>query len=444
MGDDESAVTGDMSRQTGSEPVSYSELYEKYDINTSYRHPTSYGTAESYYGNGKYPPDWGANRDDISDSVGGRKEAIYEYQDGRCARCNRGLDEYGYHCHHYLPLSEQGTNELENLVGLCEDCHHLIHPNNSQLSGDWRDAPLFPHSDADRRVATVRTADHPLEERQFGIDLRLLEATSSPGENANSTSEATYSLSATDALTAQGSLDQLLQNRGLAPDGTAVVRVTDEHGSPVDGQSVELKLYFDDHDPVLLEQETDMRGRVETALPAHTAGYARVYTDGQTVDTELTETADGWTATLEFPSETSAPPAGNSRSPADSASSAGNSGSPADSASSAGNSGSTAGSESSGDRFGDDIMEIVIGAVVAPFYLLYVGVKYIVYLIIAIVLLNLVFAVPLGTLSFLWDFWSGNPYGFGSGVRYLISFGLIAFVVSWSVFWAMLWEKADP
>lgn len=414
----------------GDGDVTYSDLYEKYSIKRAYQHPSSYDEGESYYGNGKYPPDWSTKRDDVADPIGGRKEAIYEYQHGSCARCNRSLDEYGYHCHHYLPLSNKGTNELQNLVGLCESCHKLIHPNNDGMDGDWRDAPLFPHSDADRRVATIRKAVHALENQQYDRKLRLLEATSAPGENDNSTSDATYSLSATDALTAQDSLDQMLRHRGLEPRGRAVIEAIDQTGSPATDHRVEVKVYFEEYDPVLLEERTDDRGRVEVALPEHTVAYARLYNahGEQIADTELTATSDGWRATIEPPNVgcgASNKPESNVARPA---------------ATEPASSGSSGGASSDST---DSMTDILIGSLLAPFYLFYVAVKYIVLFFLAIIFLNIMFGIPLGVLKILLDMWTGSPYGFGSGATYLITFVGLAFVVSWSVFWLAVWENVD-
>jgi hypothetical protein len=44
----------------------------------------------------------------------------------RCANCPA---THGLHVHHIVPLSKGGTNQLSNLIVLCEDCHKKLHPH---------------------------------------------------------------------------------------------------------------------------------------------------------------------------------------------------------------------------------------------------------------------------------------------------------------------------
>lgn len=48
-------------------------------------------------------------------------------RDGRqCTRCGSSENE-SLHVHHKLPLAEGGTNDLDNLLTLCQECHHRVH-----------------------------------------------------------------------------------------------------------------------------------------------------------------------------------------------------------------------------------------------------------------------------------------------------------------------------
>ncbi len=54
------------------------------------------------------------------------KEAILEKTDGKCAHCGCALSkdsDYDMTVDHVIPLSKGGTNDLENLVGLCYECN---------------------------------------------------------------------------------------------------------------------------------------------------------------------------------------------------------------------------------------------------------------------------------------------------------------------------------
>ena len=54
---------------------------------------------------------------------GSVKEAIYAAQDGHCLFCENDIDHY----HHIVPRRENGSETLENRVGLCNLHHRLVH-----------------------------------------------------------------------------------------------------------------------------------------------------------------------------------------------------------------------------------------------------------------------------------------------------------------------------
>jgi len=57
-----------------------------------------------------------------------RKETLRRDQ-YRCQHCDRREGKHGtdLHVHHIRPLKEGGTNSLDNLAVLCNDCHNRLH-----------------------------------------------------------------------------------------------------------------------------------------------------------------------------------------------------------------------------------------------------------------------------------------------------------------------------
>jgi len=176
------------------------------EISEDYNNPENYGKDESYDDEGRYPPDWGR-----------RRRAIWNRQSSCCGRCGRARENVGSaNVHHITSLSEGGMNELENLVGLCSDCHLTIHPDNPSISGDVYNAPVFPSSQAVPEVATVRKplgADSisPAVKR----DLQMLEKISSPKANKESLSTHIYNIEANYAKKLPEQLSSILQNNGI-------------------------------------------------------------------------------------------------------------------------------------------------------------------------------------------------------------------------------------
>lgn len=54
-------------------------------------------------------------------------DAIREEQDNKCILCGSEIK----HFHHIVPKSEVGSDTISNLVGLCEECHRLVHTDSS-------------------------------------------------------------------------------------------------------------------------------------------------------------------------------------------------------------------------------------------------------------------------------------------------------------------------
>ncbi|WP_324666259.1 HNH endonuclease [Haloarcula sediminis] len=242
------------------------DLYEKYSLNRRFDHPRNVTFENSYYGESKYPPDWGSRRADIEEPRGGRRDAIVEYQGGTCARCRSDITSEPFNCHHYRPLDSGGKHDLNNLIGLCLHCHSLIHPDVADLDGDWRQSALFPAEDADPRVATIRHPVTDYEKHRYLPGLALLEEHSYPGENEFALSEVTYALSPGDVFAAVADFDQLLTDMELEQNIPYCVRVINASGLPLYDATVELKLGSAGHHPVTISVRTGRDGKANFQL----------------------------------------------------------------------------------------------------------------------------------------------------------------------------------
>lgn len=259
---------------------SIEDLYEKYKIQRRFDQPASITEETSAFGDGKYPPDWNANREDIEDAIGGRRDAVLEYQGYECARCRRDLHQANYfNCHHYRPISEGGKHDLTNLVVLCGPCHKLIHPNVDQLDAAWQDAPLFPSPRADPRMATIRRPVTEKEREQYLPELKILASTSKVGENEFANSEATIPVSPGDALSAAADFTQLLEDAGIQLDGTFGVRASNQRDGPIFGATVELEVTVPGGHSFGLTDETGPDGMAEFTVPRRVSIRGRVSKD---------------------------------------------------------------------------------------------------------------------------------------------------------------------
>ena len=54
---------------------------------------------------------------------GGVDNAVYELQEGKCLFCDGAIEDY----HHIVPQSKNGSDTLDNKVGLCEKHHRFMH-----------------------------------------------------------------------------------------------------------------------------------------------------------------------------------------------------------------------------------------------------------------------------------------------------------------------------
>jgi hypothetical protein len=126
-------------------------LYRQYDIDRTYDAVDTYDDDASWFGSGKYPPDWDQRREAV--------KARDEYQCLRCGRYIGAVDTV--QIHHLTPLEQGGSNELSNLATLCGKCHALIHPDVDDLDANWSHAPPFPTSDAPDSLSVVQTQVFP-------------------------------------------------------------------------------------------------------------------------------------------------------------------------------------------------------------------------------------------------------------------------------------------
>jgi len=182
-------------------------LYNKFGIQQRYDDTTSFPVQSSHYGNGRYPPDWEE-----------RRAAIWWLQDDECARCGREKSDVdNYAVHHIHHLDDGGGNQLENLAGLCGDCHSLMHPQfdpDGHSIDDYRRAPMFPSESARDKVSVLRwptTRDDGREELKQ--DFEQLAQASTPTVNRHAITEASVPTSPEDAKRAETELVALLKER---------------------------------------------------------------------------------------------------------------------------------------------------------------------------------------------------------------------------------------
>lgn len=90
---------------------------------------------------GDLPPDWDA-----------RRKTTYRRDDWTCQHCgtqsgpHASNDGVRLHAHHVTPRSEGGSNDLGNLITLCEECHQAVHDHNifgDGWQGDQSPSPIF-------------------------------------------------------------------------------------------------------------------------------------------------------------------------------------------------------------------------------------------------------------------------------------------------------------
>lgn len=243
------------------------DLYDRYNLSRRYNHPANVTFTDSYFGDGKYPPDWGERCTDIEDPAGGRREAIREYQRRQCARCCTDITVVEFNCHHYLPLEKGGKHDLNNLIALCLPCHRLIHPDVDELDGNWREAPIFPSVAADPRMATIRKPVLTSERREYLPGLTLIEEKSSPAENELALSTATYSTGPGDALAAADNFDRLLDEMGIHFDSEYTVHVINRDGISLFDATVELTVAGVSGENIPLSNTTDRDGKARFELP---------------------------------------------------------------------------------------------------------------------------------------------------------------------------------
>jgi hypothetical protein len=201
-------------------------LAERHGVDPRFDDPGAYGPNRSHYGDGKYPPDWPA-----------RREAVWEFQKFQCGRCGTYKGDAAVtEVHHVHHLQHGGTNRLDNLVGLCGDCHSLMHPDVGDLRGDYRRAPVYPSEYSRDQVAVLRAPIPGVDGSQVDVtdwrrDLQLLGSVSSPGANRNAVTEATVPTSPELARRADEFQDVLVEN-GYVPLTTDYHRVTVEPRFP--------------------------------------------------------------------------------------------------------------------------------------------------------------------------------------------------------------------
>lgn len=92
----------------------------------------------------KYPSDWNS-----------RRTEVYKRDDFKCQDCGARGGPYGsaeLHAHHLVPLSSGGTNDMSNLITVCEACHHHLHSKHSSPTAVSRNKKGYFHSKAEEGI----------------------------------------------------------------------------------------------------------------------------------------------------------------------------------------------------------------------------------------------------------------------------------------------------
>jgi len=145
-------------------------------------------------------------------------------KNNQCGRCSvyKG-DSRVNEVHHVVHLSQGGANSLDNLVGLCGDCHALMHPTVDVIKGNEVQADVFPDEYATDSVSVVR---RPHGNDDLEYDVERLSEFSKPDVNTNAVTKASVPTSAKIARQAGTSLRQILLNQGYVPRTSSYHRVS--------------------------------------------------------------------------------------------------------------------------------------------------------------------------------------------------------------------------
>ena len=66
------------------------------------------------------------NRTEYPDNWAELRETVLNRDGRRCCNCG---DPQASYVHHVVPLGVGGSNELTNLITICNGCHKRIHPH---------------------------------------------------------------------------------------------------------------------------------------------------------------------------------------------------------------------------------------------------------------------------------------------------------------------------
>jgi hypothetical protein len=248
------------------------------EIDPQFDDPDNYDIESSFYNSGRYPPDW--NR---------RCRAIWQQQSSRCGRCRRSQEEvYQTNVHHIQPLSKGGLNTLDNLVGLCCDCHALIHPHKEGIEGVYFEAPLFPADTAIPQVATVRSkrADGEIPS-EVERDLETLEQYSSPQSNSEALNSYTFDIEAKHAKKLPEQLVDILRQNDVIAESS-------------DYYEIELRIKLRGVQAVITDYTPELDIQSDATLIKHDDWTGR----WRTLTRRLTLSEDATEVTIELTDET--------------------------------------------------------------------------------------------------------------------------------------------
>ncbi len=91
-----------------------------------------------------------------------KKEIVYFIFDNRCYACH--CDDQILHMHHILPISEGGSDEIDNLILLCPSCHTVVHAGTELKDDDLFNKRFKRYSDRSALPSSFDQCHPPLSD----------------------------------------------------------------------------------------------------------------------------------------------------------------------------------------------------------------------------------------------------------------------------------------
>lgn len=90
-------------------------------------------------------------------------DAVSERQDHKCLLCGKRIERY----HHVIPRHEGGSDTIDNLAGLCSDCHSTVHTDatvktklDTKFTGLRKKVSCVKCTESDNAISVRRITRH--------------------------------------------------------------------------------------------------------------------------------------------------------------------------------------------------------------------------------------------------------------------------------------------